>query len=51
MSRLTHNTIDAAGGVVTKIINDARVTNVTTDTQHKHIDDAKVKVTPTPKAL
>ena len=51
MSRLTHNTIDAAGVVVTKVINDARLNNVTTDTQHKLIDDAKVKVTPTPKAV
>ena len=51
MSQLTHNTRDAAGVVVTEVINDARVTNVTTDTQHKLIDDARVKVTPTPKAL
>ena len=50
MSRLTH-TIDAAGVVVTKVINDARLNNVTTDTQHKLIDDAKVKVTPIPKAV
>ena len=35
MSQLTRNTIDAAGVVVTKIINDARVTNVTTDTHYR----------------
>ena len=34
MSQLTRNTINAAGVVVTKIINDARVANVMTDTQH-----------------